>query len=192
MHLEKMNMLQTKVNFFHNCLKRDYVKSAIDLEAEYCLTDEPITFEEKNEHQFKSVKAGDIWGQSWQCAWFHLPGTIPAQWAGQPVCVHINIGGEGLLFSADGVPLRSITDYSVFQANFVNEYFPLCNTANGGEKVDLWVDAGANGYFGMMLIPHPRLDIREKEGNTAASVKSLQLCLTDETLRQLGLDWEIA
>lgn len=192
MFTEKLNIFQNKVKFFYNCLKRDYVKEAIDLEAEYCLSDEPVTFEEKNACRFKSVKPGDIWGRGWQCAWFHLTGEIPAKWDKKSVCIRINIDGEGLLFSNDGIPLRSITDHSVFQVNFVNEFFQLYNVANGGEKIDLWIDAGANSYFGMMLNQHPRLDTSEKDGIREAMVKSLQLCLTDEPLRQLGLDWEIA
>ena len=192
MHLEKLNMLQTKVNYFLTCLRRDYVKSSIDLNAEYCLTDEPVSFEEKDNYPFKKIHTGEAWGHNWQCAWFHITGKIPAEWLDKTVCFRINIGGEGLIFSPSGMPLRGVTDSSVFQVTYINEYFPLYDAVVNGSDVEFWVDAGANGYFGMNLNGHPRLDIAEKEGSASATVNALQLCLTDETLRQLSFDWEIA
>jgi len=169
MHLEKLNMLQTKVNYFLTCLRRDYVKSSIDLNAEYCLTDEPVSFDEKNNYPFKKIHTGEAWGHNWQCAWFHITGKIPAEWQDKTVCFRINIGGEGLIFSPSGMPLRGVTDGSIFQVTYINEYFPLYDSVVNGSDVEFWVDAGANGYFGMNLNGHPRLDIAEKEGSASAT-----------------------
>ena len=98
MHLEKLNMYQKKVSFFYTCLIRDYIRAALDLNVECCVTEEPVSFDEKDLYHFKNAKSGEIWGRDWQCAWFHLTGKIPAEWDGQSVCVRINIGGEGLFF----------------------------------------------------------------------------------------------
>lgn len=192
MHLEKLKIYQGRVSSFYSCLLRDYVKDTVELNAEYCVSEEPLSFEEKDKCKFKAIRQGDIWGRDWQCAWFHLTGTIPDEWNGENVCARINLGGEGLLFSATGMPLRSITNHSVFQPDYVNEYFPLYDSAKGGHNVELWVDAGANGYFGVELNNHPRLDTAAKEGRGLARANALQLCLTDEELRQLSIDWEIA
>ena len=192
MFTEKLNVFQNKINFFYNCLERDFVKSAIDLEAEYFVTDEPVSFEDKDKFEFKKIQSGEVWGNNWQCAWFHLIGEIPDKWDKKNVCIKINIGGEGLIFNSAGIPLRGITNFSVFQPNFINEFMPLYDFEPDGKKVDLYVDAGANGYFGMNLKNHPRIDNNTGEGNFSAVVNALQICLVDQELRQLSLDWKIA
>jgi alpha-mannosidase len=192
MHLEKTGIYQRRAEVFYDCLKRDYIKTAIDLNAEYFVTDEPVPFGEKDKYRLKPAEKGSIWGTNWQCAWFHLTGKVPAKWAGKTVAVRIDIGGEGLLFSPDGVPLEGITNHSAFWPGYIKEYVTVYDSAPAGGDVDLWLDAGANGYFGMELGAHPRLDTEKTEGEMSARINHLQLCLTDENIKQLSIDVEIA
>ena len=192
MHLEKIAIYQKRIKVFYDCLKRDYIKERIDLKAEYFVTEEPVSFADKDNYEFKPIKQGAVWGTQWQCAWFHLTGRVPAEWAGENVIANLDTGGEALAFSPEGVPLQGITDNSIFWTSFVNEYLPLYDSAQGGEKVELWLDAGANGYAGMKMSGHPRLDTDEPAGKTLASVRTLQLCTADEDVWQLGIDIEVA
>jgi len=192
MHLEKIGIYQRRVEVFHDCLKRDYIKESIDLNAEYFVTDEPVAFADKNQYKFEPITQGADWGTNWQCAWFHLTGQVPAKWTGETIIANLNIGGEALAFSAEGIPLQGITNNSVFWADFLNEYLPLYDSMQGGEQVELWLDAGANGYAGMKMSGHPRLDSPAPEGKTVGQVNFLQLCTVDEDIWELGIDIEVA
>jgi len=147
MHLEKIGIYQRRVEVFYDCLKRDYTKENIDLKAEYFVTEEPVSFADKDKYEFKTIEKGTIWGSNWQCAWFHLTGQVPAQWASEKVITRLHVGGEALIFSTEGIPLQGITNNSIFDVDFLNEYFPLYESAQGGEQVELWLDAGAYGYI---------------------------------------------
>ena len=192
MHLEKIGIYQKRIEVFYDCLKRDYIKENIDLQAEYFVTEEPVSFKDKDKYQLKPIEEGTAWGKNWQCAWFHLTGKVPEKWKGEKVLARLNTGGEGLIFSPDGLPLQAITNNSVFWANFMNEYFPLYDPAQGGETIELWLDAGANGIAGLELTMHPRLDTEVPAGKSAAQINYLQLCTADEDVRQLSIDIEIA
>lgn len=192
MHFEKIGIYQRRIEVFYDCLKRDYTKESVALEAEYFVTDEPVSFADKDKYELKPIEQGESWGVNWQCAWFHLTSQVPVKWAGEKIVARLNIEGEGLIFSAEGMPLQGITNNSVFWANFLNEFFPLYDTAQGGEQIELWLDAGANGYAGMKMSDHPRLDTDIPEGKTVGQVKFLQLCTVDEDVRELSIDVEIA
>ncbi|MDD5597026.1 MAG: glycoside hydrolase family 38 C-terminal domain-containing protein [Victivallaceae bacterium] len=192
MHLEKTNIYQRRAEVFCDCLKRDYIKAEIDLDAEYFVTEEPVSFREKDRYKFEPAQKGSRWGSDWQCAWFHLTGTIPAEWAGETVAARIDIGGEGLVLSQEGVPLQGVTNNSIFCPAFLREYVPLYDSAPAGKNVELWLDAGACNYFGMEMSNHPRLDAKKPAGKISAHINHLQLCTVNEDIRQLGIDVEIA
>ena len=192
MHLEKIGTYQRRVEGFHECLKRDYIKESINLDAEYFVTNEPVPFRDKDRYQLKPVTKGTVWGRNWQCAWFHLSGIIPNSWKGEQVIANINIGGEALIFSSNGTPLRGITNKSIFAIDFVNEYFPLYNSATGGENVELWLDAGANGYTGLNMNRHPQLNTEYPDGSTTAVIKKIEICTVEEEIYQLDIDIQVA
>ncbi|MCF6176952.1 MAG: glycosyl hydrolase-related protein [Victivallaceae bacterium] len=192
MHLEKIGIYQRRVEVFYDCLKRDYIKESIDLKADHFVSEEPVSFADKDRYEFKAIEKGAVWGTNWQCAWFHLNGQVPVEWAGEKIIARLNIGGEALIFSHEGIPLQGVTNNSVFDADFINEYFPLYDTAQGGEQVELWLDAGANGYAGLQMSGHPRLDADTPEGKTTGQVNFLKLCTVDEEVWQLGLDLQVA
>ena len=191
MHLEKIGIYQRRIEVFYDCLKRDYIKESIDLKAEYFVTEEPVSFAAKDKYEFKPIEKGAVWGGNWQCAWFHLTGKVPAGWAGERVAARLNFGGEALVFSQEGIPLQGITDGSIFWAGFINEYLPLHDSAWGEEQVELWLDAGANDYFGMQMPMHPRLDTDTPAGQSTARANHLELCTVDEAVRELSIDIEI-
>ncbi|MFA7231057.1 MAG: glycoside hydrolase family 38 C-terminal domain-containing protein [Victivallaceae bacterium] len=192
MHLEKLKHYQTRAEVFFKLLQRDFIKESANFEAEHFVTDEPVAFAEINKYTFKPVTTGEIWGKNWQCAWFRLKAQVPGEWAGGKVVARLNIGGEGLIFSADGEPLQGITDSSIFWANFIRDLFPLYDRATGGEKVELLVDSAANNYFGQYLDNHPRLDTDQPYGYSTGKVAYMQLCVLDEEMWQLMLDVEVA
>ena len=95
---------------------------------------------------------GDQWGQTWQSAWFHVKGTVPADWKGKYVIARIDVEGEVLVVNDDGSPRLGLTNGSVFDANYAKDVMHLFPEAAGGETVDMWFEAAANSVFGITRV----------------------------------------
>ncbi len=124
-----------------------------DLKIEGWRTKEPVTFENRMTGEYISVNKGESWGERWDCAWFHITGEVPCEAAGKYIIAKIDFSGEGCLYSEEGVPLEGL--------NLARRHRPgemlgdesktdikISESAQGGEKVDLWIDAGCNDLFG--------------------------------------------
>ena len=192
MHLEKIDIYKQRIKVFFNSLKRDYIKDSVDFKAEYFKTAEPVSFKDKDNYKFETIEKGTTWGSNWECAWFHLTGEIPKSWEGETVIANLDLGGEALVFTPDGMPLQGITNNSIFDVDFTSPYLPLMDKAQGGEKIELYLDAGANGYAGLKMDSHPRMDTANPNGTTSAAVNIINLCSVNEEVKQLSLDVEIA
>lgn len=123
-----------------------------DLNAEMWWSREPLPFEERMDGCYKKLRVGEHWGDLWDCAWFRFTGEVPMEAAGNKVVLLIDVGGEGCLFDEEGTPLRGITcvnsefDYSLGMPG--KRVLQFKNCAEGGEKVDIWIEAGMNDLFG--------------------------------------------
>ncbi|MHB1462744.1 MAG: alpha-mannosidase [Armatimonadota bacterium] len=115
-------------------------------------TKEPVPYSERMSGEPIEAKVGENWGELFDCAWFHLSGTVPAEAAGQQVVLLIDLGGEGLVVDADGNPVIGTTNVKAHIKNAMGcegkRVVPFANPAKGGETVDIWMDAGANSLFG--------------------------------------------
>ena len=91
-------------------------------------------------------------GQDWASRAFpvrmSLQAVVPEGWAGQPVLLHLSVGGEGLL-SCGGRPLGGLNPYH-------REHLLLAR-AQGGEHLALEVEAVPRGLFGAP-VARPRLE----------------------------------
>lgn len=127
-------------------------KPLADLDAEMWWSEEPLSFADRMKGKYSKLKVGDCWGKLWDCAWFRFTGVVPAEAAGSKVVLLIDVGGEGCVFDEEGTPLRGLTcvnsefDLSLgLPGKRVLQFLPC---AAGGEKVDIWVEAGMNDLFG--------------------------------------------
>lgn len=123
-----------------------------ELETEVYITPEPVTFDKRNSGERKRVKKGECWGELWDCGWFHFTGEIPESGKGKKVILYIDIHGELCIFDKNGVPIRGLTNGSVAMdptcGNSKKREYVISEKANGGEKIDIWADAGCNDLFG--------------------------------------------
>jgi alpha-mannosidase len=91
-------------------------------------------------------------GQEWPSRAFPVEmvfsAQVPSAWAGKPVWVRLDVGGEGLL-SLDGKALGGLNPF--------HREYPLLEAATGAEVVALEVEAVPKGLFGSP-VPHPRLE----------------------------------
>ncbi|MDA3839394.1 MAG: glycosyl hydrolase-related protein [Candidatus Delongbacteria bacterium] len=118
------------------------------LAAEYIYhKDTPIAYEKALKAKYKPIKVGNKWGDLWGCAWFKFTGKIPDDFAGKEVGVLINLDGEGCVFK-NGVPEQGLTNRNAWYINSGKYFYPISQKAKKGQKIDLFVEAGANGLFG--------------------------------------------
>lgn len=106
---------------------------------------EPVPVDEAIGATYTPAAIGDAWGRAWGTTWFRLTGEVPATWAGSVVELvfdpgahgdHPGFSAEALVYTAKGSPIKGIHPYST--------WVRLADTAQGGESVDLLVEAAAN------------------------------------------------
>jgi alpha-mannosidase len=144
-------------------------------------TTEPVPFARRQSGEKLQLKVGDAWGDLFDCAWFHFTGQVPAEATGQKVVLLLDVSGEMCVFDENGVPERGLTtvasDYDYSLGGPGKRVFPISAQAQGSEKVDLWVDAGANDLFGNL------------RNNGRIVEASIAIC--HEAVRSLFYDFEV-
>ena len=190
MRKESFKIYQNRIGCFFLDVTRDLYGETVPLEAEFFNSHDHVPFAERLKYPLKKISEGEVWGEKWSSAWFKLSGKVPEAWAGKKVVARINISGEGLIFSDDGVPLQGITAHSIFAfANtFVREIYPVCEQAKGGETFEIWCEGAANDIFGIKRNGRPALDDANPHGSFDARVSILHLCVWNEEMWQLFLD----
>ena len=161
------------------------------LVAQIAVTDEPVPFNRRESLKYRPIAEGHPWGRLWQSCWIHLTGTVPQSWEGVTLAYRINIGGEGLLFGADGEPFFGITNTSYFCPEYLKEYYIARTPARGGQKIDLWVEGASNGLFGAEMLhdPHPvRND--QPAGGFNSSIVHIRIARFNEELWHLRFEFK--
>jgi len=117
-------------------------------------TREPVPFAERKSGDAYILEIGDKWGDLFDSAWFHFSGTVPAEAAGEHVVLLLDVNGEMAVFDETGVPVRGLTpvgseyDYSLGRPG--KRVLQVTPSAEGGEGIDIWADAGCNDLFGRL------------------------------------------
>lgn len=151
------------------------------LRVEAYLTPEPVGYGERTSGSRSDVRLGQKWGDLWDCAWFHFTGDVPQIARGQKVVLLIDVNGEACIYDDNGCPVQGLTnvnsefDYSLGKPG--KRVVDVAECAEGGEKIDLWADAGCNDLFG---------SIQE-----SGCLKEAHIALCCEELRQLYYDFEV-
>ncbi|WP_049563779.1 alpha-mannosidase [Streptomyces sp. SBT349] len=106
---------------------------------------EPVPVAEALGAAYGPAAAGDPWGPAWGTTWLRLTGRVPAEWAGRTVEAVIDLGFdrmmpgfqcEGLAYRRDGQAVKGLNPY--------NDWVRIAEAAEGGEEVELFVEAAAN------------------------------------------------
>ena len=187
------DIAEARINEAYDRIKHSIVNERLPLNAEVAVTAEPVPYAERLSLTYKPIRRGEHWGNTWDCAWFHVTGTLPKSWKGAYVTLNLNFDGELLVFDAKGCPLVGLTNGSVFDGEYNKDHLHFLKSAKGGEKIDLWIDAGCNGLFGVNRPSDPdwEEDPTHKDGFHSASVTSLSACRFDYEMWQLRLDLEV-
>lgn len=178
-----------RIEQFNERVGKRVLSDHVLMRAEYRHSVDPVPFADRLDGEYAAIEEGGKWGDAWESAWFLLKGKVPAKWAGRKVVAHLDFNGEAMVFSKDGLPLQGLTNGSVFMAGFMRDSFPLFDKAKGGEKVELWVEAAANQLFGISQDNDPPRGSPERHGSFRGTVNRIRLCVFDEALYQLWLDY---
>src|SRR5437764_12026131 len=125
-----------------------------ELRASAWVTPEPWPSAERRQGRKLALRPGQRWSKAaFDCAWFHFTGTAPPAAEGQEIVLLIDLSGEGCVVDAEGRPLLGLTSISSGFSRDLGEpgkrVVPFRPAADGGETVDLCVEAGANERFGV-------------------------------------------
>lgn len=84
------------------------------------------------------------WGPPWHTTWIQVSGVVPAQWAGQRVVAHVDLGftGRGDGFQAEGLVWHDGRLRHALQPD--RRTVIVADPAVGGESVTLWIEAASN------------------------------------------------
>ena len=180
-------MPYTPKDYLENYLRTtlEHLKKAIyisvgDLAMTAWWTKEPVPFNKRTTGKKIELKTGDKWGNLFDCAWFHFTGVVPKTATGEKIVLLIDINGEACVVDKQENPVRGLTNIASqfayelgMPGKRVLQFLPK---AKGGEKVDIWADAGCNDLFGNM-----------KENGT---VKEAKIAICYEEIRQLYYDFK--
>ncbi len=186
-----MQIYITRVDRFIDRVAGQILGESIQFEVIFASSKDPVEFGRRLDLQYRPIGEGDLWGHAWDSAWFNLKAAIPDSWMGRKVVARLDFSGEGLVHSADGEIMQGISNGSVFDAEFSRDIVHLFDACKGGEKIELWVEAAANGLFGVFTEPDPPEDSPRRYGHYDAAVKSIQLCQFHEDIWHLWLDLKI-
>lgn len=174
-------------------LPKEIVIEHVLFDAEFAVTPEPVPFAKRRNLSYKPICEGQVWGQTWDCGWFHLKAKVPKVWAGAYVTARLDFAGEALVFDSKGEPIVGLTNGSVFDYVYNKDNMHLFPKCKGGEAVDLWVETGANGLFGVTRPGDPAWseDKSKIHGTYPGQVVSIRLCRFDYEKWQLWLDLQV-
>ncbi|SDP64484.1 alpha-mannosidase [Pedococcus dokdonensis] len=137
---------------------------------------------------------GSPWGPAWGTTWFRLTGDVPAEWAGRRVEAVVDLGFdvaepgfqcEGLVYRPDGSPVKAV--------NPRNHWALVSPSADGGERVELFVEAAANPIvFGpVRWKPTHQGDVRTASPEPLYATRRMDLAVFDEQVHALCLDLDV-
>lgn len=173
---------------FMDRLKGHLLGDTIPLEVTFGWSKEPTPFEQRDSLSYKLINEGETWAAAWESAWFHMTGTVPAEWSGREIVAKLDVGGEGLVVAPDGRALQGITNGSIFDPNFSRDLVPLFPSCKGGETVELWVEGASNSLFGVFTEMDPDQDSPKRYGQFDAQLDHAKLAIFHRPVWELMLD----
>lgn len=160
-------------------IKGKIYKKIASLKPQGILSDEPIKWEDLDKSKFKNMRFMQKWADKFGCAWFRFTGTVPEAGKGKRVVARIKLQGEGLVYDKDGHVLQGITQVlskgDLFHSTIGKQIVDISPCAEGGEEVELYVDAGFNGKL--------------RFENMSAHLRRYDLAMMDEELNSYYYDY---
>ena len=157
---------------------------------------EPVPVTEGLAAAYEPAHVGQRWGAPWGTTWFRVRAQVPEAHAGRPVDLRLDLGFdpdrtgfhvEGLVYRADGTPVKGL--------NPRNQWVRVADTAQGGEEVELFVEAASNplllGGGGFDFRPSPLGDPETAGREPRYRVERAELAVFEQEVWELQQDLEV-
>ena len=180
-----------RIEKFQHRLARHVLGDWRPFEATFYWSKEPLPFSEREKGERRDIREGVIWGQALEGAWFHLQAETPIEWRGKKVVAQLDFTGEGLVHAADGALIQGVSSGSVFVKDYARDIVHLLNAAEGGESIELWVQAVGSDLFGLTVNMRQMADDPVTDGPLECRANRLRLCTFDEEVWRLWLDIKV-
>jgi alpha-mannosidase len=152
---------------------------------------EPPTVSEGLAADYRPVQPGEPWGPAWGTSWFHITGSVPRQWAGRAAEAVVDLGfavdrpgfsAEALVHRPDGTAVKGLSPR--------NTWVRVTDRAEGGEPVDLYVEAAANPLIADIHTA-PLGDVLTAGDQSLYRVRGVVLAVFDQQVWELAHDVEV-
>ena len=173
-----------RIDHWRNALKENLYCRLGTLAMQGFTTSRQLTAEQAQAAAFKPVTTGEKWGAKWEYGWFTTEVTVPAAAEGQHFVIHIDVGGESVVFVNGRV--AGARDWS-------HPFLALSRQAVPGERYRVLVEAyaghGPTPCGGGPVTPPGRLTVPEPPP-AQATVAESTFGVWNEDVYQLWLDVE--
>ncbi|WP_329415329.1 glycosyl hydrolase-related protein [Streptomyces sp. NBC_00704] len=195
MHDERRRIEERVERVHHQRVKPAIYAAAVPFEVEaWQAPGEPVPFAEAAAAAYTPFATDTPWGPPWGTTWFRMRGRVPAEWAGRRVEAVIDLGftadwpgnqAEALVHRTDGTPLKAV--------NPLNQYVPIGNPAQGGERIDYLVEAASNPDIlaGGFAAPTPLGDVLTAGDRPLYTFRRADIAVLDEQVWHLDLDLQV-
>ncbi|MBO5761607.1 MAG: hypothetical protein J6S53_08700, partial [Lentisphaeria bacterium] len=95
-------------------LQQDLYAETVAMQTKFAHTGSCLPFEKHHDLSYQPICRGELWGKSWERAWFRLRGVIPEAWAGKEVVLLLNLSGEVMLYDENGNSLAGLCAGTVY------------------------------------------------------------------------------
>ncbi len=188
MHENIFKLYKGRITEFLKHASQDVYPESVPLEAEFGHSKDPVKFEDRLKLKYRPIRKGERWGREWESAWFHLRGTVPEEFEGKELCLRFHPGGESLIFDEKGIPVYGLTGYSVFDAAYHKDRYVIGKNFKSGTRLEYWVEAAANGLFGITLPAAHEIKPLPPDGSFSPCVERLELAVFDREVWGFLLD----
>ncbi|MFX4294601.1 alpha-mannosidase [Streptomyces bohaiensis] len=153
---------------------------------------EPVPAAEGLAAPYRAAAVGERWGPAWGTTWFRVTGTVPAAWRGSTVEAVLDIGfdramagfqSEGLVHRRDGSTVKGLNPH--------NDWVRVADRAEGGEEVELYVEAAANPILLTPQLPGPLGDRLTAGDEPLYRVERMELAVFHPQVWELVRDLEV-
>ncbi|MBN1943084.1 MAG: alpha-mannosidase [Phycisphaerae bacterium] len=163
-----------------------------DVDFEFFVTKDRLTYDEAMAGAFAPCPAGTKWGRMWEYGWFHANITLPAEARRRRVYLRPNVVGESLVY-IDGQVAGSVSRQPIAIAlTSPRPTIDLTRNGKSGQKISVLIECYAGhgvprGETGP--VPPGRQVVQKPEG-TQLVVEQGEFGLWEEDVYQLHVDVE--
>ncbi|MCX7523263.1 glycosyl hydrolase-related protein [Microbacterium sp. STN6] len=172
--------------------------------------DEPVPFAEAVPQRFEPFATGTAWGKPWGTTWFHVTGSVPAEWRGERLRaeglraeVIVDLGfssvkdgfqAEGLVYTRNGRIVKAVEPLNRhirLEAVETLEALEALETLGpSGDAIDFYIEAASNPDMGSdwAFAPTPMGDKATAGTAPIYVLRRIDLALRAETVWRLDAD----